>query len=297
MIMSIMHTWALIKPLASLTNTTYDDACKKAHHIISKSMEPIMQWSSNVTVGKYKKRKKHKDSKYKPRNKSKIYHHRIKLLGMCLPCVLGVIDSDFIFDSSKSRSVLPISKVRSEVKKVRSEVKKSRSDNNDNIEERQRECSRANHHKHTMVIDSGASGSIIFNQELLENKIKLDSAREFSAGGNDIQFDTMGSLNKVFEYLPLPKDGYYHDQKAVANLISMARAADEFTIKMNTEVDDAIYVFDEQGKYLRFGRTKNNLCAASIGDKDNDSKCYAFNAVKGNKSMFSELDCNGAEAM
>ena len=65
---------------------------------------------------------------------------------------------------------------------------------------------------------------------------------------------------------------------------------------MNTKVDDAMNVLNDEGRYLRFGRTRNNLCAVSIGENDTDNKCFMFNTVKVNKSMFLELDCERAEA-
>ena len=65
--------------------------------------------------------------------------------------------------------------------------------------------------------------------------------KEFSRGCNNIKFNTIGLLNKIFEYLILPKDRYYYDQKVVANLISIAYIENKFTISMNTEIDYVIY--------------------------------------------------------
>ena len=169
-----------------------------------------MQWSINVApIGKLRKCKRHAGVKFKPRNKRKMCHHRVKQLEMCLPCALGVIGSDFLIKMEPSKSIS--SKLRSDnnlsIPKVRSE----NNENNEKVEERQCEHSRANQHIFTISIYSGASRSIMSNQEMIENKRKLDSAKEFSAGGNDIRFDTMGSLNKAFKYLPLPKDEHHCD--------------------------------------------------------------------------------------
>ena len=64
---------------------------------------------------------------------------------------------------------------------------------------------------------------------------------------------------KAFEHLPLQKKAYYYNQNAIANLLSLGQIAKEFTLKMNTAIDDAIYVYDREGKYIRFARTKANL--------------------------------------
>lgn len=64
----------------------------------------------------------------------------------------------------------------------------------------------------------------------------------------------MGQLQKIFDYLPLPKDGYYYDETAVANLLFLGLITKEFTVMMNTKIDDVIPAFNDEGQYLRFGR-------------------------------------------
>ena len=55
-------------------------------------------------------------------------------------------------------------------------------------------------------MNSGASSSMLFNREMVgieELKITYKVACE----GLGIQVNKIGSLKKVFEHLPLPKDG------------------------------------------------------------------------------------------
>ena len=107
----------------------------------------------------------------------------------------------------------------------------------------------------------------------------------------------MGQLHKIFDHLPLPKGGYYYDEGAVANLLSLGHITKEFTVIMNTEIDDAIYIFNDEGQYLRFGRVKHNLYGVHLGQGNPTNKCYMFSTVQGQKSLFSDLDCKRAGAV
>lgn len=156
--------------------------------------------------------------------------------------------------------------------------------------------SRVNHHKDLLVLNTGASNTIFFNRELLED-IKQIIPKLFNTGENPVQFKQMGELHKKFDYLPLPKEGYYFDEGAVANLLLLAHIVKEFDVYLNTAVDNALYVLDGHGKYLRFGSESGNLYGAYLGGKGTQGACYGFTTVKGQKALFSELDCRRAEAV
>ena len=106
----------------------------------------------------------------------------------------------------------------------------------------------------------------------------------------------LASLSKALCHLPLPKQGYYYNQNVIANLLSLGKIADEFTVVMNTAIDDAIYVYGNKGKYLRFGKTKMGLYKMELYSNEDNKGCF-FATVKGMKAMFSELDCKRAEAV
>ena len=61
-----------------------------------------------------------------------------------------------------------------------------------------------------------------------------------------------GSLSSKLGNLPLPKDDYYYDPDAMANLLLLALISKTNRVYMDTAIDNAFYVFDEEGKYLRF---------------------------------------------
>ena len=162
---------------------------------------------------------------------------------------------------------------------------------------KQKLVSRAGKHKDAYYLDSGVSIHILFNRETLGDIEPLEEAKLIateSAGG--LELSQIGSLSRAFEHLRLPKKGYYYDQNAMVNLLSLGQIAKEFTVKMNTAIDDAIYVYDEDRKYVRFARTKANLYCAYLHPDDREDKYYLL-TVKDRKAMFSEADCRRAEAV
>ena len=61
-----------------------------------------------------------------------------------------------------------------------------------------------------------------------------------------------GSLNRELGDLPLPKDDYYYSPNSMANILSLAMISKTNRVYMDTAIDNAFYVFDGEGKYLRF---------------------------------------------
>ena len=100
---------------------------------------------------------------------------------------------------------------------------------------------------------------MLFNREVLGDIDKLDNSKKIACGGNDIEIHELGCLKKALQHLPLPKDGYYYDENVVANLLFLGKIANEFRVVMDTDIDNAIYVYGKDGKYLRFAKTTNNL--------------------------------------
>lgn len=93
--------------------------------------------------------------------------------------------------------------------------------------------------------------------------------------------EEIGSLKRVFKHLPLPKDSYYYNKNMIANVLSLGRIRNECGVVMDTDIDDAIYVFGEDGKYLQFDKTNINLyCYELKTDKEKKEDCF-FTTVKG----------------
>ena len=104
-------------------------------------------------------------------------------------------------------------------------------------------------------LNSRASISILFNNKLLNKIDKLPQAAHVKAGGSDIKLSKSkgGALHHNLASLPLPAEGYYYDEKALTNLLSLACIVNEYWVRMDTRIDDAIYVQSKTGgRSIRF---------------------------------------------
>ena len=116
-------------------------------------------------------------------------------------------------------------------------------------------------HQDYLLMNSGFSLILIFNEELLEKISTLDAPTGIHDGGNNFKSDQLGSLTKALEHLPLPKDGYYFYLEMVTNL---ALISDEYRVAMDTEIDNAIYVFNDYRTYIKFSCTNRNVSCTYI---------------------------------
>ena len=58
---------------------------------------------------------------------------------------------------------------------------------------------------------------------------------------------------------------------------------------MDTDVDNSIYVFNDDVTYIRVQQTKQNIYCMHIGDAVETKHCY-FTTVKEMKIQYSDLD-------
>ena len=122
-----------------------------------------------------------------------------------------------------------------------------------------------------LELDSGASFCLFTNSDFL--KQLQDAKRPISIhwGGTFFHATKTGSLYDALEHLPLPQDGYYYHEKGVANLLSLARVAAENRVVLDTAIDNAFYVLNENGFYIQFACQPNDLYCLHVSD-DNDPK-------------------------
>ena len=62
----------------------------------------------------------------------------------------------------------------------------------------------------------------------------------------------IGHLTSNLGDLPLPDSHYYYSPNSIANILLPAILSKTHCIYMDTNLDNAFYVFDEKGRYLRF---------------------------------------------
>ena len=112
-----------------------------------------------------------------------------------------------------------------------------------------------------------------------------------------VECNEIGELNKGLRDFPLSSQPYYLNKKKTSNLLSLALISDEYRVFMDTAINNAFYVFDEEGKYLRFGRCPiSNLYRLDIHLEENAKVVLSVITVEGRMKEFSKLECARAKA-
>jgi hypothetical protein len=147
----------------------------------------------------------------------------------------------------------------------------------------------------TIALDSGSSIHI-FKDAFLLTDIHCDDACSIGVRTTDSKFriNELGHLCKDLDTLPLPSKGYYFYPKGVANILSLALIAKTKRVFMDTAIDDAFYVFNEDGTYARFSKTPNGMYCININSNGDDHIVMAHQTVKGESIHFSAIDCRRA---
>jgi hypothetical protein len=147
----------------------------------------------------------------------------------------------------------------------------------------------------TIALDSGSSIHI-FKDAFLLTDIQSDDKCSIGVRTTDSKFRVkdIGRLCDDLNILPLPSEGYYFYPKGVANILSLAMIAETKRVVMDTAIDNAFYVFNEDGTYIRFSRTPNGMYCIDINTDDDDHIVMAHQTVKGESAHFSAIDCRRA---
>jgi hypothetical protein len=147
----------------------------------------------------------------------------------------------------------------------------------------------------TIALDSGSSIHI-FKDAFLLTDIISDTKQSIGVRTTDSNFriDNIGRLCSDLNTLPLPSEGYYYYPKGVANILSLAMLTDTKRVVMDSAIDNAIYVFNEDGTYVRFSKTPNGMYCINITTDDENKIVLAHQTVKGESAHFSAIDCRRA---
>jgi hypothetical protein len=147
----------------------------------------------------------------------------------------------------------------------------------------------------TIALDSGSSIHI-FKDAFLLTDIISDTKQSIGVRTTDSNFriDNIGCLCSDLNTLPLPSEGYYYYPKGVANILSLAMLTDTKQVVMDSAIDNAIYVFNEDGTYVRFSKTPNGMYCINITTDGENQIILAHQTVKGESAHFSAIDCRRA---
>ena len=152
-------------------------------------------------------------------------------------------------------------------------------------------------HRNSILLDSAASIPLIFNDNFLDKISQLKRSKLINLGGGQFPAKHHGSLTEALQHLPLPKEGYFFHPDAVANILSMAKVSDHHRITTDTDIDNTIYVFNDDGSYICFHQMKQDVYEMQIRDGAKMAECHALTTVKETEMQYSALDRKCAEAV
>jgi hypothetical protein len=89
-------------------------------------------------------------------------------------------------------------------------------------------------------------------------------------------------------------EGYYYYPKGVANILSLAMVAATKRVVMDSAIDNVIYVFNEDGSYIRFACTSNGMYCIDINTDEDDHVVLAHQTVESESAHFSAIYCRRA---
>ena len=147
------------------------------------------------------------------------------------------------------------------------------------------QMSRGNVSINALVLDSGANLCLFTDPDILKRLQDAKRPISIHCGGTSFHATKIGSLYDDLKHLSLPQDGYnYFHENGVANLLSLAKVAVENIVVLNTAIDNAFYVFNNDGSYIRFACQPNGLYCLYVSDGD-DLKML-LTTVEGEKEKY-----------
>jgi hypothetical protein len=117
-----------------------------------------------------------------------------------------------------------------------------------------------------LVLDNGASLHLFANADMLQNVRANPSPTTIHCGGKSWSNNQVGELCNDLKTLPLPKDGLYLHKDGVANLVSLAALSKHHRVTLDSSIDNAFYVYKDNGEYVRFGVESNGLYCLHVDD-------------------------------
>ncbi len=157
----------------------------------------------------------------------------------------------------------------------------------------------------SLIIDSGANVNLFSNEKLLEN---ITTAPELlnsikTALDNNFHPTAVGQLTSDLNGIPFLKGPYYLTKSNASNLLSLSQLSKRLCVFMDTNMDDAFYIFDSNNNYLRFDKCSSSrlyrLDLKESDDKGKPEQEYRMSlvTVKGQQEGYSNLECVRAKAM
>ena len=120
------------------------------------------------------------------------------------------------------------------------------------------------HHWHWTVVLLSIFHS---NQELLQAIKRSKNSITIHCGGTIFDQTMIGWLRDKLKHLPLSKREVCVAKDGIANLLSMRKLLKEgYRVQMDSDVENAINVFNEGGSYIKFVWVNDGLYCINLDD-------------------------------
>ena len=125
---------------------------------------------------------------------------------------------------------------------------------------------RGNISLNALVLDSAASLHLFANAAMLQNIRPATKPTPIHCGGKSWFNNQVGDLCDDLKSLPLPQDELHLHEDGVANLVSLALLSKSHRIFLDSRIDNAFYVYKDNGEYIRFQLESNGLYCLHVDD-------------------------------
>jgi len=144
----------------------------------------------------------------------------------------------------------------------------------------------------TLVLDSGATVNLMNNPNFLKNIKSTTKAITIHCGGATVSNNQVGDICDDLRNLPLPHTGYFFHPTGVANLLSLARVSKDHRVVLDTAIENAFYVYSDDGTYIKFELNANKLYCLHVDD--GTSPHVFLTTVEGQSKSYSDIDVRRA---
>ena len=151
---------------------------------------------------------------------------------------------------------------------------------------------RSNVPQTVLVLDSGATIHFFSSENMMKNIHDGPEPLRIHFGGKAWNQYAIGELCDNLNHLPLSQRLMYIAKDGIGNLHSLGHLAKHYRITLDTNIENAFYVYKEDGSYIKFECRNNGLYCLDIADGPDHTNLLT--TVKDQKELFSDIDVKRA---
>ena len=154
------------------------------------------------------------------------------------------------------------------------------------------ETTRINMLQTALVLNSGATIHFFSNERIMKKNHDNDESVKIHCGRKLWNQYAVGELCDELKHLPLPQGPMYITKDGIGNLILLGQLAKHYQITLDTNIENAFCVYNNNGSYIKFECKDDGLYCLNFDDGSGHTNLMT--AVKNQKDLFFELDVKRA---